>query len=182
MLHGNGGQASDRAYAIPSFSAMDSVFIAEYPGYGTCKGVPSDNSFNNAAEEAYAYLRATYPSVPLCVVAESIGSGPASHLATMTQPPDKIVLIVPFEELSIVAKDHFPALLVRLLMKNNWNNIAALSIYRKPVEIFAAEVDTVIPAKHARALAAAVPSSKLVIIPGGHNEWADGGKIQIRNP
>jgi hypothetical protein len=30
MLHGNGGQAADRIYAIPSFSSEDSVFILEY--------------------------------------------------------------------------------------------------------------------------------------------------------
>src|SRR5512133_2108425 len=34
MLHGNAGQASDRSYALPSFSPEDSVYILEYPGYG----------------------------------------------------------------------------------------------------------------------------------------------------
>src|SRR4051812_1000202 len=34
MLHGNGGQASDRAYTLYSFDQRDSVFILEYPGYG----------------------------------------------------------------------------------------------------------------------------------------------------
>src|SRR5262245_45201907 len=31
MLHGNGGQAADRAYALRAFSERDSVFILEYP-------------------------------------------------------------------------------------------------------------------------------------------------------
>ncbi|HYG36232.1 MAG TPA: alpha/beta hydrolase, partial [Clostridia bacterium] len=86
MLHGNGGQAADRVYAIPCFSDRDSVFILEYPGYGTRKGKPSRVSINAAAEEAYLLLRKAYPKTPVCVLGESIGSGPASWLATQPQP------------------------------------------------------------------------------------------------
>jgi hypothetical protein len=34
MLHGNGGQAADRQYAMFAFDPADSVYILEYPGYG----------------------------------------------------------------------------------------------------------------------------------------------------
>ncbi|MFA5265516.1 MAG: hypothetical protein WC378_16985, partial [Opitutaceae bacterium] len=78
MLHGNGGQASDRAYAFQSFSLEDSVFILEYPGYGGREGVLSKETFNRAAKEAYLLLRKEYPKIPVCVVGESLGSGPAS--------------------------------------------------------------------------------------------------------
>lgn len=182
MLHGNAGQASDRLYAIPSFSDQDSVYILEYPGYGNREGVPSKESFNSAAEEAYVFLRETCPHTPVCVAAESIGSGPASSLASLSQPPDKFVLIVPFDRLSSVAEDHFPSFLVRLMLKDNWDNMESFANYKGPVEIFGAESDTIIPVKHAKALAAAIPGSKLVIISGGHNDWADGGRVKIRNP
>ena len=81
LLHGNGGQASDRIYAIPCFSDTDSVFIFEYPGYGNREGTPSKEAFNKTATEAYLFLRELYPQTPICVVAESIGSGPALSLA-----------------------------------------------------------------------------------------------------
>ena len=32
LLHGNGGQAADRSYALSAFAPDDSVFILEYPG------------------------------------------------------------------------------------------------------------------------------------------------------
>lgn len=182
MLHGNGGQASDRIYAIPCFSENDSVFILEYPGYGDRKGVPSKEAFNKAVEEAYLLLRETYTKIPVCVVAESIGSGPASSLAGLDNKPEKFVLVVPFDRLSAVAEEHFPAFLVRLLLRNNWDNIDALSKYNGPVDIFGAEADTVIPVNHARALAASYPGSNMVIIPGGHNDWSYQDKVQIRNP
>src|SRR6185436_11768513 len=34
LLHGNGGQAADRVYALDRFSERDAVYILEYPGYG----------------------------------------------------------------------------------------------------------------------------------------------------
>ncbi len=86
MLHGNGGQASDRACAMPCFSPEDSVFIVEYPGYGRRQGVPSKEALDRAATEAYLLLRETYPEVPVCVAGESLGSGPACALADLSRP------------------------------------------------------------------------------------------------
>ena len=182
MFHGNAGQAAGRTYAIPSFSEGDSVFIMEYPGYGNRGGVPSREAFDAAAREAYLLLRESYPGVPVCVVGESIGTGPACTLAKLARPPDKIVLIVPFDMLSLVARDHLPSVLVGLLLSDNWDNIQALRDYRGPVDIFGAERDTVIPVRHARALAAAHPASRFTLIEGGHNDWSGPGKVQIRNP
>ncbi len=182
LLHGNAGQASDRAYALPSFPPGDSVFIMEYPGYGSRPGVPSREAFDRAARQAYLLLRAAYPGVPVCVAGESIGSGPASALAGLARPPDKFVLIVPFDRLSLVAKEHFPAMVVSLLLRDDWDNVAALRPYAGPVEIFGAQDDTVIPVGHAKALAAALPSSSFVLIEGGHNDWSRPGRVRIRNP
>jgi fermentation-respiration switch protein FrsA (DUF1100 family) len=182
MLHGNAGQASDRLYAVPSFSTEDSVFILEYPGYENREGAPSKEAFNRAAKEAYLFLRETYPHIPVCVAGESIGTGPASSLSSLSQPPDKLVLIVPFDKLSLVAKDHFPSFLVDLMLKDNWDNVEALSNYKGPVDIFGAEADTIIPVGHAKALAAAIPRAKMEIVDGGHNDWSYQGRVRIRNP
>lgn len=180
MLHGNGGQASDRLYAIPSFSSGGSVYILEYPGYGSRKGTPSKESFDQAAKESYELLREMYPNIPICVAAESIGSGPASTLTSVNRPPDKFVLIVPFDKLSLVAEEHFPSFLVRLIMKNNWDNIKAFSKYKGRVEIIGAESDDIIPVKHAKSLADAVPGAKFTLITGGHNDWSLEGRVKIR--
>jgi hypothetical protein len=182
MLYGNGGQASDRAYALPCFSPRDSVYVLEYPGYGSREGKPSTKAFNEAAEEAYRFLRASFPLSPICVASESIGSGPACYLAGLDQPPDKLVLIVPFDKLSNVARDHYPAVVVGLLLSNEWDNIKAIANYHGPVEIYGAADDTIIPVKHAKALAAAVPGAKFVQIDGGHNEWSHQPLVKMRNP
>jgi surfactin synthase thioesterase subunit len=181
MLHGNGGQACDREYAVPFFSADDSVFILEYPGFGARKGVPSKESLNRAAKEAYLSLRNAYPHVPICVVAESLGNGPAASLAQASPSPDKFVLIVPFEKFSAVAKDHYPSFVVHMLLSDDWDNLEAFKNYKGPVDIFGAANDWVIPVKHAQALAAGIPSAKFTLIEGGH-EWSHGGQVRIQNP
>jgi uncharacterized protein len=182
LTHGNGGQAADRSYALSAFSPGDSVYILEYPGYGRRPGAPSERSFNTAAQEAYDLLRGQFPDTPVCVAGESIGTGPASWLGTRPRPPDKIVLIVPFDALAAVAKGHYPLLPVGLLLPDKWNNITALKNYGGPVEIFAAKDDTVIPINHARALAASRPGMVLHEFDGGHNDWSRTSLVRIRNP
>jgi pimeloyl-ACP methyl ester carboxylesterase len=181
MLHGNAGQASDRAYAIPSFAPDDTVYIMEYPGYGAREGVPSRAAFDTAARDAYETLRAAYPHVPVCVAGESIGTGPASYLATLPHPPDKLVLITPFDVLQRVASEHFPRIAVALLLRDNWNNLEALKSYSGRVEIVGAKSDTVIPIIHARTLADAKSGAVFDEIEGGHNDWSRAG-VKIRNP
>jgi len=183
LLHGNAGQAADRSYALPCFSLSDSVFILEYPGYGKRSGVPSKDTFNAAALEAYSLLRTSFPDKPICVVGESVGSGPASYLATQAHPPEKIVLVVPFDRLSNVAAERLSSSVpVRLIMKDNWDNAASLSNYGGRIEIFGALDDEVIPIKHAKSLTRKIPSSKFYQIRGGHNDWSQDDRVQFRNP
>jgi pimeloyl-ACP methyl ester carboxylesterase len=182
LLHGNGGQASDRVYLLKKFSERDAVFILEYPGYGTRPGTPSRKSFDAAALEAYQVLRAQFPGKPVCVVTESIGSGPGSTLARAAPAPDKLVLIVPFDVLKSVAHEHVPYLPTSLMLAGSWDNVESLAAYAGPIEVFGAERDPIIPVEHARKLAASRPQAKFHLVPGGHMDWVDQPAVQIRNP
>jgi len=180
MLHGNGGQAADRDHALHCLPGQDSLYVLEYPGYGLREGHPSRETLNQAAVEAYHRLRTQHPKAAVCVIGESLGSGPACALAAANPPPDKIVLLAPFDVLARVASRRFPFLPVRLLLRDAWDNVQALKDYRGPVEIFAALNDQVIPVEHARALAEQVPGARLTIFPGGHTDWSDSEQVKIR--
>jgi pimeloyl-ACP methyl ester carboxylesterase len=182
LLHGNAGQAAHRGYALSAFSPRDSVFIMEYPGYGLRNGKPSRASIDAAAREAYEALRAKFTATPVCVVAESIGSGPAATLAALPAPPDKLVFIVPFDDLKSVAKHHLRYAPVGLLLAGSWNNVASLALYDGPVDVFAARRDEVIPVRHAQALAASRPQAKFHMIEASHNDWSRRPEVLIRNP
>ncbi len=180
MLHGNAGQAAHRDYALSHMSPQDSLYVLEYPGYGQREGRPSLASINRAASEAYQLLRTQHPGIPVCVLGESIGSGPACVLAAEKVPPDKIVLVVPFDTLVSVASEHAPFLPVRLVLRDAWNNVQALKHYAGPVEIFGATVDHIIPVAHAKALANQTPNAQFTMIAGGHNDWPDDTLVKIR--
>ncbi len=180
MMHGNAGQAADRGYVLPRMSGQDSLYVLEYPGYGAREGSPSLKSMNRAASEAYQLLRARNPNTPVCVLGESIGSGPACTLAREKIPPDKIVLVVPFDTLANVAAGHFPFLPVRLMLRDNWDNVKSLTGYKGPIEIFGAKDDRIVPIKHAKALARQIPGAQFIEIPGGHNDWPDAAQVEIK--
>ena len=58
------------------------VRIVEYPGYGARAGSPSEAAFFEAAEAAFdAVVAEAVPKRPVYVLGESIGTGPACHLA-----------------------------------------------------------------------------------------------------
>jgi hypothetical protein len=180
MMHGNGGEAADRDYVLSCMSEEDSLYVLEYPGYGPRKGSPGMESMNRAAREAYRILRTQYPNTPICVLGESIGSGPACILAQEKVPPEKIVLVVPFDSLVRVASRHFPFLPVRLMLRDNWNNMEALARYRGPVEIFGALDDTIIPINHAQTLANRIRGAQFIAINGGHNDWSGRDQVRIK--
>lgn len=179
MMHGNAGQAADREYVLQRMSKDDSLYVLEYPGYGLREGSPCLKSMNQAASDAYRLLRSRYPKTPVCVLGESIGSGPACALANERVAPDKIVLVVPFDTLESVASEKFSFLPVRFMLRDSWDNVESLKHFAGPVEIFGATNDEIIPIKHARALAAQIPNAHLTEISGGHNEWSENAQVKI---
>ena len=161
-------------------SDEDSLYVLEYPGYGAREGSPSLESINQAASEAYRLLRSQHPNTPVCVLGESLGSGPACTLALEKVAPDKFVLVVPFDTLANVAAQRFFFLPVRLMLRDNWNNVEALKGYTGPVEIYGATGDTIIPIEHAKALAKQIPGAHFTPITGGHNDWSWNDQVKIR--
>ncbi len=179
MLHGNGGQAAHRAYVLSHLGAQDALYVLEYPGYGLRPGAPSRPSFDQAALQAYENLRNEFPQTPMGVLGESIGSGPASTLASAAKPPDKIVLVVPFDSLTSVASDHLPWLPIRLLLQDRWDNVDALKSFTGPLEIYGATQDRIIGLAHAKNLAAQLPRARFIEIPGGHNDWSSSELVRL---
>jgi pimeloyl-ACP methyl ester carboxylesterase len=179
MMHGNGGQAADRDYVLSCMSEEDSLYVLEYPGYGSREGDPSLESMDQATSEAYQLLRLRNPNTPVCVLGESIGSGPACSLAGERIAPDKIVLVVPFDSLASVASQRFFFLPVRLMLRDNWDNVKLLRHYSGPVDIFGATDDTIIPIEHAESLARQISNAHFIAITGGHNDWSESNKVKI---
>lgn len=172
ILHGNAGSATGRGYVLDILPGDDTVYVLEYPGFGLREGSPSRDTINAAAREAYELLRQRYPGSRLNVLGESLGTGPASYLASLGDPPDRVVLAVPFDNLPSLAQEQYPLLPAWLLLRDRWDNVAALKNYKGPVTIYAAEHDTIIPVRHARKLAASLPRAAYREYDGDHMDWS----------
>ena len=179
MMHGNAGQASDRDYVLEHLADHEALYVLEYPGYGKRDGSPSKSSIDAATQEAYRILRSRYPNTPVCVIGESLGSGPASRLATSQPPPAKIVLITPFDSMVRVASEKFFFLPVWLLLLDRWDNTESLQGFQGNIDIYAAEADEVIPILHAKALSETSPNIRFHVLPGGHNDWSSCDRVTI---
>ena len=175
IVHGNGGCALDRIYfAKPIHDAAPvDVYLLEYPGYGARVGSPSQKSFLAAAEEAIDLLT---NRMPIYVVAESLGTGVAAHLANVrSKQVSGLMLIAPYDNLVSVAQQKMPLFPVSLILWDRYDPATWLKSYRSPVGFVLAAADQVIPEKFGRRLHDGYGGPKhLQIIPdAGHNDVAD---------
>jgi len=157
VFHGNAGCAVDRSYLADAFARRTadrpwSVYIVEYPGYGSRPGRPSEAAIRTAALEALGILWAE-DNTPILVLGESLGSGAACRLAA--DRPESVrglLLLTPFDSMVSVAAIHYPWLPVRWLLRDRYDSVAALRQWSGPLVIVTAERDEVVPARLGRAL------------------------------
>lgn len=173
VFHGNAGSALDRGYYLPLLErAGTDVILFEYPGYGARPGEPSQPSLVEAAVRALDQLRAEAPG-PVWLLGESLGSGVACAVAA--RQPGKVaglLLVTPFARMTEVAAWHYPYLPVRWLLRDRWDNAAALATYPGPVALFIAGQDEVVGADQGRRLAAGTRAQIWEQPEAGHNTFS----------
>jgi len=172
VFHGNAGSALGRGYlAEPIRDAGHAdVFVLEYPGYGPRDGSPSMSTILEAADGAFDSLPA---QAPIFVASESMGVGPAAHLA-MSRPNRiaGLVFFVPFDRLASAAQEAAPFLLGALILRDRYDPAAWLAAYQGPVFIVLAGEDEIVPPASGRRLYDGYGGRKrLQVIPGArHND------------
>ncbi len=153
----------------PLRAAGVSVLLVEYPGYGRSSGTPSQASIAQAMAAAYDWAIGQ-PGVDRTRVigyGRSLGGGAVCALAR-ERSLAAIVLESTFTSITAMAAElfHLPGFLVR----NPFDNLAAVTSFAGPILLLHGERDEVIPFEHARRLAAANPRVELHEIPCGHND------------
>ena len=150
--------------------AMGRIHVADYPGYGSAPGKPSQRSLTETAQR-------TLDALPgrVIVVGESLGTGVAAQGAASR--PEKVrglILITPFESMTAAAAHHYPWLPIRALLLDRFDSAAALKKFPNPVALIVADGDDTTPPDGARRLFAALtgPKKLWVVKNAGHNEAA----------
>lgn len=173
FFHGNGGAIGHRAHRFRRL--MDDglgMFMLGYPGYGGSDGRPSEHAFLDAARLAYEYLRGEgLEPDDIVIYGESIGSGVAVQLAA-TVGAKGLVLEAPMSSAVDVAREHYPWLLVGLLMKDTYRSVDHIDRIDMPVLVMHGENDSIVPIKYGQMLFEQAPDPKTFVpIPdAGHND------------
>ena len=178
IWHGNAGSARQRGYlAAPLLQLGLRVVVAEYPGYGARpRGSLREAALTAEARKLTAEVQRRFGG-PVMVMGESLGAALAAAVAGGSNPPVAgVFLCTPWHDLAGVARVHYPWLPVGLLLRDRFDNAAALQNYRGPVVVVTAGNDEIIPAAEGRRLYQALTSPVKLLheIPGAyHNDWVD---------
>jgi pimeloyl-ACP methyl ester carboxylesterase len=181
LFHGNAGLGGARGGLAPVFGKRGiRLILAEYPGYGPREGETTEESVVSDARALYAEVLKRYPGVPVMLVGESLGTGPATLVAANpagAPPPSRLVLLTPYRSMAETAARTVWMLPVRYLVKDVFDVEAALPRFTGPLSILVAGQDEVLGAAQGRFLgqqrrAPGAASRAYVELPASHhNDW-----------
>ena len=169
FFHGNAETAGNW---VDEFETMRrsgwATLLVEYPGYAGTPGAPSEASIIRAASGAFDWAARDprIDSARIVAWGRSLGSGPAARLAA-ERPVSGLILESGFTGVAPLAARF---LVPRFLVRDPFDNLAALRRYSGPLLVIHGAHDEVIPYAHGEALAAAVPGSTFVTVQCGHND------------
>lgn len=169
FTHGNAELIDDWADAFDEPRRWGiGVLLLEYPGYGRSAGRPSEATIFAAmtAARRWAAGDPRIDATRLVAYGRSLGAGPAARLAA-DGGTAALVLESAFTSVRAFARRFLaPGWLVR----DPFDNTAALATYRGPLLVLHGDRDEIIPTAHGQELAALVPGSEFHALPCGHND------------
>lgn len=144
------------------------VLLLEYPGYGGTPGSPSEKRIRQAALAAFDWAANDSRIAGDRIVAygRSLGGGAAASLAA-ERPIAGLILESSFTSVRpLAARFLVPGWLVR----DPFDNLAALRQYRGPLLVVHGLEDEIVPVNEGRKLAAAVAGAEIHLLECGHND------------
>jgi len=169
FFHGNGEIIDSLPAQVEGFRRMGiGVLLVEYPGYGRSEGRPSESSIAVTAAAAYDAMTRREDVDPARMVAfgRSLGSGPACDLSRQ-RPLAALILQSPFTSTLPFARR---LLVPGFLVRDKYDNRAALASFPGPVLILHGRFDDVVPFAHGEELARIAGNARFVELACAHND------------
>lgn len=169
FAHGNGELIDFWPQELKIFNRLGiGLLLVEYPGYGRSEGSPSQASIEETFVAAYDMLvaRKDVDASRIILFGRSLGGGAVCALAAQ-RPSAALILMSTFiSARSFAAKYLAPGFLVR----DPFDNLAAVKTYPGPVLIIHGKFDEVIPYRHGVSLFQAASRGKMITYESGHND------------
>ena len=143
------------------------VLLVEYPGYSGSAGQPTQASLDATWNIAFDWLLKRPDVDPERIVAmgRSVGSGVTCALAA-SRPLAAVVLQSAFSSTTAFAHERW---LPGFLVRDRWDNLAALRAYGGPVFATQGHHDEVIPVRHGERISE-LPNVEFAWQDCGHND------------
>lgn len=165
FLHGNATDVTGADAATTGLAAQGiGILMPEYPGYGGNPGRPSEESLGETAENAHDWLTSRGVAARrIFLYGNSIGTGPAVHAARRAH--GGLVLVSGVASMLDVVREHYP-FVPGFLLRDHYENAAALRAVKGPALIIHARDDRVVPFWNGERLAKAA-DTEIVEMPAG---------------
>jgi uncharacterized protein len=144
-LHGNGGSlGSWGRVAKPFLNNNYDCFVLDYRGYGKSEGeISSESQLLDDVNTAYQEIIKVYDEQQVIIAGYSIGTGPATYLASINNPA-MLILKAPYNNLAYMLQLYYPWL-PGLLLRYKLTTDEYLAQTKLPVVIFHGDNDQLIP-------------------------------------
>lgn len=171
--HGNAGTIAGRLESIAVFRSLGfDVLIYDYGGYGKSTGGPSET-------RCYADIRAIWHYLTtdrgiqgdqIVLFGRSLGAAVAIDLATEVEPAS-IILESCFLSVARMARETFPIVPGRFLVRHKFDNTEKITGIRCPKLFIHSSGDEIVPYRHGKKLFELAPAPKTFLtLRGGHND------------
>jgi len=173
FAHGNAELIDHQWAVVRGYRRLGvSVMLCEYRGYGRSGGTPTQRHLVADFRRCYELLTQMeeVDSNRIILHGRSIGTGVVSAVAAECRPA-AVVLRSPFLSVRRLAATW---LIPPFLVRDPFDNVAALRAYGGPVLILHGDRDRVIPVAHGRKLATLIHGAQYIEYRGyGHNDFPE---------
>ena len=170
-LHGNAGSLRSWGEIAKTYTDLNyDVFMLDYRGYGKSEGaISSQNQLYNDIQTVYDNLKTKYPENKIIVLGYSIGTGPATKLASSNHPK-LLILQAPYYSLTDIMKHDYP-IIPTFILKYKLETNKYIVDCKMPIVIFHGDEDKVVYYKSSVKLKKLLKANdRLIILEGqGHN-------------
>ena len=174
-LHGNAGSLKSWGAVAKVYTDLHyDLFMLDYRGYGKSEGrIGSESQLHKDVQTVYNKLKARYSERDMIILGYSIGTGPATKLAS-TSGAKMLILQAPYYNLVGIMRGYYP-IIPTFILKYRLETNRYIRACKMPIVIFHGDSDEVIDYRFSLKLKELLkPSDTLITLKGqGHNGMSD---------